>query len=117
MKADNLFDGIPAELSEELFTTLLHAEGLRIERIVSHGQASPSGFWYDQEENEWILVLEGRAVVEFENDTERVEMLPGSHLNIPAHARHRVAWTAPDEKTIWLAVYYRSPVMGASEPQ
>ena len=102
-----LFDSIPADVAEEVFTPLLQANGLRIERIVSHGQASPPGFWYDQNENEWVIVLEGSTAVQFEGEPEPVELQRGSYLNIPAHVRHRVAWTDPNQKTVWLAVHYR----------
>lgn len=101
----NLFDDIPTDVAEEGFTTLFQAYDLRIERIVSHGQASPPGFWYDQEECEWVIVLEGSAAVQFEGE-EPVELRRGSYLNIPAHVRHRVAWTNPNQKTVWLAVHY-----------
>jgi cupin 2 domain-containing protein len=103
----NLLDNIPADLPEELFTTLLQTTGLRIERIVSQGQASPPGFWYDQEEDEWVIVLEGSATVQFDGEPQPVELYRGSYLNIPAHVRHRVAWTDPNRKTVWLAVHYR----------
>ncbi|MCC6126614.1 MAG: cupin domain-containing protein [Pirellulales bacterium] len=107
MKSKNLFTGIPSDLTEEFFTTLLEAEGLRIERIVSQGQASPPGFWCDQDEHEWVVVLEGSAVLEIEGTPEPVELLPGSYLNSPAHQKHRVVSTSPGEKTIWLAVHFR----------
>ena len=107
MQAENLLDDLPLNLPEEQVTTLLQAEGLRVERIVSQGQASPPGFWYDQEESELVIVLEGRAAVQFEGDAEPVELRRGSCLTIPAHARHRVAWTDLKEKTVWLAVHYR----------
>ena len=77
----------------------------RIERIVSQGHASPEDFWYDQDQDEWVLVLKGAARLRFEGE-EPVEMEPGAHVNIPAHKRHRVEWTTPDEPTIWLAVHY-----------
>lgn len=107
MKADNLLANLPADLPEEFFTTLLQTDDLRVERIVSQGHASPPGFWYDQAGNELVIVLEGRAAVQFEGDAEPLEMRRGSYLNIPAHARHRVAWTDPNEKTVWLAIHYR----------
>ena len=107
MDATNIFDGIPADLPEELFTTILQGSSFRVERIVSQGHASPPGFWYDQEENELVIVLEGSAAVQFEGDAEPVEFRQGSYLNIPAHARHRVVWTDPNQKTIWLAIYHR----------
>ena len=103
----NLFDNIPADVPKELFTTVLQANGVRIERIVSQGQASPPGFWYDQEDHEWVVVFEGRATVQFDGEPEPVELQRGSYLNIRAHARHRVAWTDPDQKTVWLAIHYK----------
>ena len=106
MVPKNLLDGIPPDLSEELFTTLLQAADFRIERIVSHGHASPAGFWYDQDDNEWVMVVEGAAAVQFEHEPEPVQLRRGSCLNIPAHARHRVAWTDPNQKTVWLAIHY-----------
>jgi len=104
---ENLFDNIPADVPEELFTTILQANGVRIERIVSQGHVSPPGFWYDQEENEWVVVLEGHATVQFESEPKSVELQRGSYVNIPSHARHRVAWTDPNQKTVWLAIHYK----------
>lgn len=100
----NLFHDIPRALPEELVTLLAHGTGVRIERIVSTGHTSPPGFWYDQPEHEWIVVLRGAAKVEFADRT--VELRAGDYLLIPAHQRHRVAWTSPDEATIWLAVFF-----------
>jgi cupin 2 domain-containing protein len=102
----NLFAGIPAELPDELSETLLDAAQVRIERIVSQGQASPAGFWYDQSEHEWVIVIQGAARLLFEGDDAPVELRPGDYLEIPAHRRHRVEWTTPDEPTVWLAVFY-----------
>ena len=102
---ENLFANIPATLTEELFETLLARPGLRIERIVSVGQSSPEGFWYDQDCHEWILLLQGAARLEIEG-RQPLELKPGSHVNIAAHIPHRVLWTDPDQATIWLAVYY-----------
>ncbi len=101
----NLFAVLPQHLPQELVQTLLTAAQVRIERIVSHGHASPEGFWYDQDQHEWVVVLKGAARFRFEGE-EPVEMKPGDFLNIPAHKRHRVEWTTPDEPTIWLAVHY-----------
>jgi cupin 2 domain-containing protein len=106
MICENIFSGIPSKISEEMFTTLRQTKGVRIERIVSEGQRSPEEFWYDQDEDEWVVVLEGRAAVEFEGEPEPVELERGAYLNIPAHRRHRVAWTSPNEKTVWLAIHY-----------
>jgi len=101
----NLFEGIPERLSEELFEELFRAESVTVERIVSRGHTSPETGWYDQPRHEWVLVLRGRGVVAFE-DGEEVSLGPGDHLLISAHQRHRVAWTDPDEATVWLAVHY-----------
>lgn len=82
---------------------------MRIGRIVSHGHASPDGFWYDQARAEWVVVLKGAARLRFEDGV--LEMRPGSFMNIPAHRKHRVEWTTPCEPTVWLAVFY-----GGNEP-
>lgn len=101
----NLFENIPKNAPEELVTELLSAEGMRIERIVSFGQASSEGFWYDQKENEWILLLEGSATVGLETGTS-IDLKPGDHLQLPAGCRHRVEKTDPNGRTVWLAVFY-----------
>ena len=110
MNADNLFDALPGDwpedLPEEQFTELLRAGGFRVERIVSRGHCSPEGFWYDQRWHEWVLLLRGSAGVLFEGEAEPVVLRPGSYLNIPAHVRHRVAWTDSREPTVWLAIHY-----------
>ncbi len=102
----NLFADIPPELPDELFTTLLEAQHVRIERIVSQGEVSPDDFWYDQPQHEWVLVLKGAARLQFEDRV--MELHPGDFVNIAAHRKHRVAWTRPEEQTIWLAVHYGS---------
>ena len=107
MQAANLLNDLPAELPVEAFHTIHRAGLLRIERIVSQGHSSPPGFWYDQEDHEWVMLLKGSASVQFEGEPEPVELVPGAYLNIPAHARHRVASTHPTEPTVWLAVHYR----------
>ena len=101
----NLFANIPSSLSAELFHPLLQTPNLRIERIVSHGHASPEGFWYDQETHEWVLLVSGAARSRFEGE-EAVEMIAGSFINIPAHKRHRVEWTDPNQPTVWVAIHY-----------
>jgi cupin 2 domain-containing protein len=100
----NVFVDLPPSLSDELFSTLLESGNIRVERIVSHGHASPEGFWYNQDHHEWVVVLKGAARLAFENKT--IEMKSGDFMNIPAHTNHRVEWTTPDEPTIWLAVHY-----------
>jgi cupin 2 domain-containing protein len=101
----NLFDKIPKQGAEEEVGELLAAENLKIERIVSTGQASPPGFWYDQPWAEWVVVLSGAAGLLIEGDAEVRTLQKGDHAHIPAHRRHRVEWT--DNPTIWLAVHYR----------
>jgi cupin 2 domain-containing protein len=102
----NLFAELPSNLPDELFTTLLETANVRIERIVSHGHVSPADFWYDQPQHEWVVVLKGAARLRFEDAL--IEMKPGDFMNIPAHQKHRVEWTTPDEPTIWLAVHYNA---------
>ena len=109
MKPGNLFADIPEGLEDESFRDILNRGNLRIERIVSQGHRSPEGFWYDQDWDEWVLLLNGRAGLEIEGRTEAVELGPGDHLLIHSHTRHRVAWTAAGENTIWLAVHIHSP--------
>jgi cupin 2 domain-containing protein len=104
--AQNLFDGLPTNLPEEMVQTLREAPGMRIERIVSSGHASSEGFWYDQPRHEFVVVLRGAARLRFEDGEELIELTAGSYLDIPAHRRHRVEWTDPNEPTIWLAVHY-----------
>lgn len=107
MKPCNVFVDVPAGLPGEVIESLLSANGVRIERIVSHGQASPEGFWYDQEEHEWVLLLKGSAGLQVEGENSLRELGAGDYLLLPAHLRHRVAWTDASEETIWLAVFYR----------
>ena len=101
----NLFTGISRQLPDELLTTLVAAEGVKIERIISTGQSSPPDFWYDQSDHEWVLLIKGAARLEFESGV--VSLNPGDFVNIPAGKKHRVDWTSPDEPTIWLAVFYK----------
>ena len=100
----NLFADLPKQLPDEFVQTLVAAANLRIERIVSHGHVSPDGFWYDQDQHEWVVLLKGAARLRFDDGI--MEMKPGDFINIPAHQRHRVEWTTPEEPTIWLAVHY-----------
>jgi len=101
----NLFTRIPARLAQEEITTLTSSGALRIERIVSRGQASPPGFWYDQPQEEWVIVLAGGAELAFA-DGGTLRMQPGDYVRIAAHRRHRVAWTDPAQATVWLAVHF-----------
>tara|TARA_R100000306_G_scaffold62535_1_gene72508 strand:+ start:200055 stop:200387 length:333 start_codon:yes stop_codon:yes gene_type:complete len=105
MQTANFFEALPDVLDSEQFATVLNSPGIRIERIVSQGHTSPAEGWYDQDEHEWVMVLQGGAVLAFENSAD-VRLAAGDYLNIPAHCRHRVAWTDPDQTTVWLAVFY-----------
>jgi cupin 2 domain-containing protein len=101
----NIFSAIPENLEEEIFEDLLRGKKVRIERIVSKGHSSPPTGWYDQPENEWVMVLRGAGLLSFDNGDE-VLLGEGDYIDIPAHSRHRVEWTAPNEPTIWIAVFY-----------
>lgn len=105
MKPDNIFSNIPCELKQEIFESIIKNQAVMIERIISKGQTSPESSWFDQEKNEWVILLKGKAVVVFENQTP-VQLNKGDYINIPSHTKHRVAWTDPDNETIWLAVHY-----------
>ena len=105
MLTGNLLTELPDEIPEEIFQTLIQTANVKIERIVSHGQSSPEDFWYDQEENEWVLLLQGHARIQFE-DGRKVELNSGDYLNIPAHIRHRVEYTHDEQITIWLVIFY-----------
>lgn len=103
----NLGEAIPADLPEEFSEILARGKNVRIERIVSRGHASEPGFWYDQDEDEFVLVVSGKARLEFAEKQETMSLGPGDWLVIPAHCRHRVAWTDPEQDTVWLAVFLR----------
>lgn len=103
----NLFSPLPDARAAECVDALLTRPALRVERIVSQGQASPPGFWYDQAEGEWVLLLEGAARLRFADETEAHLLGPGDWLDIAPHRRHRVDWTDPATPTVWLAVFYR----------
>jgi cupin 2 domain-containing protein len=107
MPVENLYANLPAcRTREERFDTLLTRPGVRIERIVSTGQASPPGFWYDQMEAEWVVLLQGAARLRFEDETTDRNLMPGVWLYIEPHRRHRVAWTDPTAVSVWLAVHF-----------
>jgi cupin 2 domain-containing protein len=102
----NLFADIPARLPAEQITQLLSRENLKIERIVSHGQASPPDVWYDQDLAEWVIVLTGSAGLRFQGEAAAQTLHAGDYVTIPAHTRHRVDWTDAEHATVWLAVHY-----------
>lgn len=105
MLTGNLLSDLPEEIPEEIFQTLAQTKHIRIERILSHGQVSPEDFWYDQRENEWVLLLEGHARIRFADDHVE-ELHCGDYLNIPARVKHRVEYTHEQKPTIWLAIFY-----------
>jgi cupin 2 domain-containing protein len=112
ISSGNLFADIPDRLPEEQFLPLLAAADVRVERIVSRGHASPQGYWYDQPQGEWVVVLAGTAGVQFEGETAARTLRRGDYLYIPGHVRHRVAWTDANEPTVWLAVHHGAAAAG-----
>ncbi|PCK08844.1 MAG: cupin [Alteromonadaceae bacterium] len=102
---DNIFKNLPRDLSDEVFQSIATGSGVKIERIISKGHASPAGYWYDQAQHEWVMLLAGEAMLAFESGREQ-HLKAGDYLNIPAHSKHRVLWTSAECETIWLAVHY-----------
>jgi len=101
----NLLTSIPAAGRGEIIEQILNTGSVRIERIISMGHTSPASGWYDQDEDEWVLVLQGAGKITFENGSEFL-LCPGDSLDIYAHQKHRVSWTDPAAATIWLAIFY-----------
>jgi len=102
----SLLAQVPKELPEELMEVLCASDSVKIERIVSRGHRSPKGFWYDQETNEFVLLVQGRASILVHGQEEMITLEPGDYINIEAHVKHRVEWTDPEKATLWLAVHY-----------
>jgi len=107
MSCPNLFESIPDVTAGEIFESLIQTSHFKLERIISKGHATPPGEWYDQDMEEWVLLLKGSAGLLFEGEAEIRVMRPGDHLHVPSRRRHRVEWTDSAEKTIWLALHYR----------
>lgn len=101
----NFFDNIPSESKEEIFQTIFSSDNIKIEKIISYGNYSPKNFWYDQSKNEFVLILEGSAIIKYD-DEKIFNMKKGDYLIIPAHQKHRVEETSKTEKTIWLAIHF-----------
>ncbi len=107
MKFDNIFSKVPYFVQDEISETVLKAEHLKLERIISSGQATPPGEWFDQNTNEWVILLSGSAGLRFDEEEEVCVMYSGDYVHIPAHKRHRVEWTDPEQKTVWVALHYK----------
>jgi cupin 2 domain-containing protein len=101
----NIFANIPRQLPEELFASILKRDHVHIERIISRGHVTPAGQWYNQNNDEWVILLQGQATILYEHDPVAVTLTEGDYVLIPAHTRHRVDWTPPDMDTIWLAIH------------
>ncbi|MEH6558376.1 MAG: cupin domain-containing protein [Oceanicoccus sp.] len=101
----DIFDLLPGNIDTESFDILVKNDNVRIERIVSNGHSSPDSGWYDQDHNEWVIILRGEATIALEDD-QLVNLKAGRHLNIPAHTKHKVAWTKENTETVWIAVHY-----------
>jgi cupin 2 domain-containing protein len=101
----NLLSEIPSTIPNELFDDIINTENFRVERIISKGHTSPELGWYDQDENEWVVVLSGYGVIEF-IDGVKITLKQGDYINIKAHKKHRVIETAADEPTVWLDIFY-----------
>ncbi|MDH5925838.1 cupin domain-containing protein [Vibrio lentus] len=102
----NIYSDVPSSIPNEIFNDIITTENVRIERILSHGHSSPEQGWYDQDENEWVMVLEGQGVIEFE-DGRVVTLSKEDYINIAAREKHKVVGTDRGVVTIWLAVFYR----------
>ncbi len=105
IRKGNVFESIPKELDEEKFESLIESEKIKIERIISKGHTSPRKGWYDQRKDEWVIVLQGSATIEFTAE-KPINLKMGGYVNIPAGTKHRVSWTDPEIETVWLAVHY-----------
>jgi cupin 2 domain-containing protein len=109
IRAGSLKTGLPGRpLADELTETLCQSPGIRIERIVSTGQVTPEGRWYDQDADEFVLVVAGAARLLIEGEAQERELAAGDWLLLPAHCRHRVTWTEADPPTVWLAIHFAS---------
>jgi cupin 2 domain-containing protein len=106
MDIRNIYSDIQKHAPDEILENIIQTDQFKIERIISRGHATAEGEWYDQDKNEWVLVLKGNAGLLFEGSDENVTMKTGDYINIPAHQKHRVEWTDPEEETVWLAVHY-----------
>ena len=105
-ESKNIFSNIPESLPDEFFEDIISTENFRIERIISRGHKTPKDKWYDQDKNEWVMVLKGNAELLFEEGNKIIKMKEGDYINIPTHVKHRVEKTDSGEETVWLAIHY-----------
>ena len=106
MDTGNLLQNIPSALPQEVTDVLVLCKDVKIERIVSKGHCSPPDFWYDQQQNEWVVLIQGEARLRFEQDNRIIPLTAGDYVHIAAHEKHRIEWTIEDRETVWLAVFY-----------
>ena len=105
MIISNIYSNIPDDLTQEAFEEILRNDSLKLERIISKGHETPKDQWYDQDEDEWVILLKGSAGLSIEGEGETVVLKPGDYVLLQAHLKHRVEWTDSEEETIWLAVH------------
>ncbi|HOH83982.1 MAG TPA: cupin domain-containing protein [Bacteroidales bacterium] len=101
----NIFTGLASQSKEEIFNPLFSSKNIKIEQIISSGQTSPARGWYDQEQHEWVVLVEGEATLEFEN-SQKKKLQKGDYIFIPAHTKHKVFYTSANPPCIWLAVFF-----------
>ncbi len=107
MNCNNLFLNIPEKVKKEIFEPIIKNKKFKLERIISQGQCTPEGKWLEQKNNEWVVLLSGKAKLKFEYDRASYLMEAGDYIHIPKGKRHRVEWTDPNKKTVWLALHYK----------
>ncbi len=106
MDLKNIFSNIPKDIPKEIFEEIVSVENCKIQRIISKGHSTPDDQWYDQDKDEWVILLQGSAGLLFEGVDNPINLQPGDYFHIPAHVKHRVEWTDNNIETIWLAVRY-----------
>ena len=105
MKTSNIFTNIPKQMNGEIFENIISKDSIKIQKIISKGDTTPKNKWYDQEDDEWVIIMQGEAILSFENQKD-IKLKTGEYINIPAHTKHRVSWTIETQETIWLAIHY-----------
>ncbi|MFA5199269.1 MAG: cupin domain-containing protein [Candidatus Omnitrophota bacterium] len=112
LKSGNIYQGAVGKKSEEAFKTLVKNKNLHIERIVSCGQKTPEGVWLKQAHDEWVIILKGAGKLSFQGKRGVVSLKEGDYIFIPSDTAHRVEWTHPRKKTVWLAAHTKSVISG-----